>query len=103
TLPAYAPHNLKRVGFARSRSLLVGTSRSLDVNRECGPTDRGMLRACIRRPDPEVNSMKRSLEGLFVRRPRVLNLLQSANLVTATCPPIPAGLDALERNAAGAG
>ena len=61
-----------------------------------------MLRACIRRPDPEVNSMKRSLEGLFVRRPRVLNLLHSANLVNATSQTIPAELDALERYAAGA-
>ena len=49
-----------------------------------------------------MNGMSRSLESLFFRRPRVLNLLHWANFVNATSQTIPAELDALERHAAGA-
>jgi predicted O-methyltransferase YrrM len=52
--------------------------------------------------DPEMNAMNRSLENLFSRRPRVLNLLHWANLVNARSQTIPAELDALEHHAAGA-
>jgi predicted O-methyltransferase YrrM len=47
--------------------------------------------------------MKRSLEKLFFRRPRVLNLLHWASLANPTSQTVPAELDALERYAAGAG
>jgi predicted O-methyltransferase YrrM len=52
--------------------------------------------------DPKVSRMNRSLEKLFFRRPRVLNVLHWANLVNATSQTIPAELDVLERHAAGA-
>jgi len=52
--------------------------------------------------DPEMNVMNRSLENIFFRRPRVLNVLHWANLVNATSQTIPAELDALECHAAGA-
>jgi hypothetical protein len=44
--------------------------------------------------------MSRSLEKLFFRRPRVLNLFHWANFVNATSQTIPAELEALERHAA---
>jgi len=46
--------------------------------------------------------VKRSLENLFFRRPRVMNLLHWANLVNAMSQTIPAELYALEHHAAGA-
>jgi predicted O-methyltransferase YrrM len=53
--------------------------------------------------ETEVSRMNCSLEKLFFRRPRVLNLLHWASLANATSQTIPAELDALERHAAGAG